>query len=62
MQNTEQNLQALTWQQSQFWPHSLYHMQGLELLEDKEIQLLIKVFAFLPVAASWIIVLGAVEV
>lgn len=31
MQNTEQNLQVLNWQQSQFWPHSLYHMPGLEL-------------------------------
>lgn len=31
MQNTEQNLHALTWQQSQFWPHSLYCMPGLEI-------------------------------
>lgn len=31
MQNTEQNLHALTWQQSHFWPRSLYCMPGLEI-------------------------------
>jgi len=31
MQNTEQNLHAFIWQQSQFWPHSLYCMPGLEI-------------------------------